>query len=304
MADVQPLILWCQKAGCPCHSGAPMAQYTTFRTGGPAQLLLQPKNMEQLQQLVQITGENNIPVHFIGNGSNLLAADEGVQGAVVCLANPGFAKEPVLLEENKVFCSAGVKLAALCRFALEKGLSGLEFAYGIPGTVGGAVYMNAGAYGGEIKDVITKAFHIDSRGKAGEYAREQLNLGYRHSVYMEENMCITGAMFSLHPGNKAEIQAKMEDFMERRRTKQPLEHPSAGSTFKRPEGAFASALIDQCGLKGRRVGGASVSTKHAGFIVNDQNGTSGDIKQLIQQVQEEVLRQTGFRLECEVEFLK
>ncbi len=304
MANIQPLLSWCQKAGCPCRAEEAMAGYTTFRIGGPAQLLILPQNKEQLAEVIKIAGQHKIPVHFIGNGSNLLAADQGVEGAVICLANPHFGEEPVLLEHNRVFCTAGVKLASLCRFALKHSLTGLEFAYGIPGAVGGAVYMNAGAYGGEIKDVILWAEHLDHNGKAGTFSKEELALSYRRSIYMEKNFCITGAVFALSLGEKEEIRRRMDDYMDRRRTKQPLEYPSAGSTFKRPDGAFASALIDQCGLKGRRVGGACVSTKHAGFIVNDQNATCKDVLHLIAQVQEEVLAKTGFSLECEVKLLK
>ena len=164
--------------------------------------------------------------------------------------------------------------------------------------------MNAGAYGGEIKDIILWAEHLDHNGKAGAFSKEELALSYRRSIYMEKNFCITGAVFALSLGEKEEIRRRMDDYMDRRRTKQPLEYPSAGSTFKRPDGAFASALIDQCGLKGRRVGGACVSPKHAGFIVNDQNATCKDVLHLIAQVQEEVLAKTGFSLECEVKLLK
>ena len=194
-------------------------------------------------------------------------------------------------------------MAQLCQFACESGLSGLEFAYGIPGTVGGAVYMNAGAYGGEIKDVLQSVRFLDEDGTLRELPVERLSMSYRQSAFTDTGRVILSGEFALTPGDPAAIRAKMEDVLGRRRAKQPLEYPSAGSTFKRPEGNYASALIEQCGLKGRRVGGAQVSEKHSGFLINTGGATCRDVCALIEEVQQEVFRQTGYRLECEVKRL-
>ncbi|MBP1569091.1 MAG: UDP-N-acetylmuramate dehydrogenase, partial [Oscillospiraceae bacterium] len=265
------------------------------------EFFVKPKNKEQVSAVVDYCEKNSVPLLPLGKGSNVLVSDSGINGVVMYFGSD-FGKIE-LIDENTIYCEAGAGLAALCNFALENELTGLEFAYGIPGSVGGAVFMNAGAYGGEIKDVIVYADHVDKNGKAGKFTGEELEMSYRHSVYSGKEYFITGAAFKLKKGEKAEIKAKMDDLIGRRFDKQPMDKPSAGSTFKRPEGAFASALIDQCGLKGYRVGGAEVSTKHAGFVVNIGGATCEDVLRLIKDVQEKVKNDTGFFLEPEVEIL-
>ena len=235
---------------------------------------------------------------ILGNGSNVLASDEGFSGVVIRL--DGDFRRISLVDDNTIYCGAGASLASLCKFALKCGLTGLEFGWGIPGSVGGAVFMNAGAYGGEMKDVIFSVSHIDPSGGIGRIERDDLELGYRTSIYRRNNCIITGVTLKMQKGEPDEIRAKMDDFLGRRSDKQPLEYPSAGSVFKRPEGAFAGALIEQCGLKGKRHGGAQVSEKHAGFIINAGNATAHDVKSLIREVQTEVADKTGYTLECEL----
>lgn len=278
-----------------------LSKHTSFKIGGPAQIFAKPATKEQVSKIAVFCKENEIPLFPMGKGSNLLVPDEGLEGVIMNFGSE-FSKT-VLLDEETVYCDAGTSLAALCNFALENSLTGLEFAYGIPGSVGGAVFMNAGAYGGEVKDVILYADHVDKEGNTGRFIGEELDMSYRHSIYSGKQYFITGAAFKLVKGDKTEIKAKMDDLLGRRFDKQPMDKPSAGSTFKRPEGAFASALIDQCGLKGYRVGGVEVSTKHAGFVVNIGGGTCADVLQLIKDVQEKVKNDTGYWLEPEVEIL-
>ena len=278
-----------------------LSKHTSFKIGGPAEIFVKPNSTEQVSLIADYCKENNVPLLPLGKGSNVLVSDKGIDGIVMYFGSD-FGKIE-LIDEDTIYCEAGTGLGALCNFALDKELTGLEFAYGIPGSVGGAVFMNAGAYGGEVKDIILYADHVDKNGKSGRFTREELQMSYRHSAYSAKEYFITGAAFKLQKGDKAEIKAKMDDLLGRRFDKQPMDKPSAGSTFKRPEGAFASALIDQCGLKGYRVGGAEVSTKHAGFGVNIGEATCADVLQLIKDVQEKVEKDTGFHLEPEVEIL-
>lgn len=278
-----------------------LSKHTSFKIGGPAEIFAKPSSEEQVSKIINYCKENEVPLFPLGKGSNLLVSDNGIDGVVLYFGND-FGKIK-LVDDETVYCEAGAGLAALCNFALENELTGLEFAYGIPGSVGGAVFMNAGAYGGEIKDVIIYADHMDKNGQSGRFVGDELDMSYRHSAYSAKEYFITGAAFKLQKGDKAEIKAKMDDLLGRRFDKQPMDKPSAGSTFKRPEGAFASALIDQCGLKGYRVGGAEVSTKHAGFVVNVGEATCADVLQLIKDVQKKVKDDTGFVLEPEVEIL-
>ncbi|MBQ4051811.1 MAG: UDP-N-acetylmuramate dehydrogenase [Oscillospiraceae bacterium] len=291
---IKTVLSLCEKHGIPYEENAPMSAHTTFKIGGPARILLLPENMEQIAVLA---AEKDIPLTFIGRGSNLLVADGGINGAVVVLGS-GFSA--VELQGDTLICEAGASLTKVCQTALQNSLSGVEFAYGIPGTVGGAVYMNAGAYGGEVKDVILWAEYIDKNGELHRACKDELELSYRHSRFCGGDDCIVRAAFELIPGDPAEIKAKMDDLMGRRRDKQPLEYPSAGSTFKRPEGAFAAALIDQCGLKGMRVGDAMVSEKHAGFLVNVGKATCAEMDELIGKVRDIVAEKTGYHLETEV----
>lgn len=283
---------------CTFLKNAPLKNYTTFKTGGECPVLITPKSAKALSEIVKYFKEKALPFTVLGNGSNVLVSDCGTECAVIRIAD-GLC-ELYLADEETVFCGAGVKLSALCKFALENSLSGLEFAYGIPGTCGGALFMNGGAYGGEMKDVTVRVCHIDKCGKAGELSGDELEFSYRHSAYEKNGFIITGAYFKLKKAPKEDIKAKMDDLISRRREKQPLEYPSAGSTFKRPTGYFAGGLIEQCGLKGFSFGGARVSEKHAGFIINYNNATTDDIKTLIELVKQDVFKKTGIMLEPEV----
>ncbi|MBC8546660.1 UDP-N-acetylmuramate dehydrogenase [Clostridiaceae bacterium NSJ-31] len=291
----------CAAAGIPMLAGQPMSEFTTFRIGGPAELILQPDSIEQLAGAMRACKEEGVRPLLMGNGSDLLVCDEGIRRPVIQLGRQ-FARMWVE-DGDQLVCEAGASLAKVCTFAWENALTGLEFAYGIPGNVGGAVYMNAGAYGGEIKDVVACVTHVTPEGEVETICGEACDFGYRHSAYTDNGCCIAEVRFQLQRGDPAVIRARMDDLMERRRSKQPLEYPSAGSTFKRPVGGYASALIDQCGLKGRRVGGAMVSEKHAGFLINYDHATCADMLELIRVVQEEVKKQTGFELECEIKHI-
>lgn len=276
----------------------PMALHTTFKIGGPARLAVFPKNENEISNVIKKCKEENVRYMVVGNGSNLLVADEGID-AVVILLGKEFG-EVKLIDDTTIFAEAGASLMKVCRFALENGLSGLEFAYGIPGSCGGGAFMNAGAYGGELGDVMFRCDHIDKDGNKGSLECDDLKLSYRHSAYYENGCVITGAYFKMQKADKEEIKAKMTDYMSRRRDKQPLEYPSAGSTFKRPEGNFAGALIEQCGLKGTSVGGAEISTKHAGFVINKGGATCKDVLDLCKKVADTVKAEKGIDLEMEV----
>ncbi|WP_290913095.1 UDP-N-acetylmuramate dehydrogenase [Eubacterium sp.] len=276
----------------------PMALHTTFKIGGPARLAVFPKNENEISDVIKKCKEENVRYMVVGNGSNLLVADEGID-AVVILLGKEFG-EVKLIDDTTIFAEAGAPLMKVCRFALENGLSGLEFAYGIPGSCGGGAFMNAGAYGGELGDVMFRCDHIDQDGNKGSLEGDDLKLAYRHSAYYENGCVITGAYFKMQKADKEEIKAKMNDYMSRRRDKQPLEYPSAGSTFKRPEGNFAGALIEQCGLKGTSVGGAEISTKHAGFVINKGGATCKDVLDLCKKVADTVKAEKGIDLEMEV----
>ena len=257
-----------------------------------------PNTAESIGQIMKKCHELHIPYFILGKGSNILADDNGFAGAILKLTD-NFSE--IMVEDTVISCDAGASLAAVCHAAYENSLTGLEFAWGIPGTAGGGLFMNAGAYGGELKDVVIGAEHIDNRFEQGSFEKEELALAYRHSVYADlSGYCITKVQFQLKHGEQKKIRAKMEDFMERRKSKQPLEYPSAGSTFKRPAGNYAAALIEQCGLKGTSVGDAQVSEKHSGFIVNRGNAACKDVTTLIQIVQKIVKEQTGYQLECEI----
>ncbi len=284
--------------GCEAHREEPLSRHTTFKIGGSADVYIKVKNYSQLTSVLNECRESDVDYLILGNGSNVLASDDGYRGVVIRL--DGDFRKLSLLDDTTIYCGAGATLASLCKFALNNGLSGLEFAWGIPGTVGGAVFMNAGAYGGEMKDVTYCVSHVDKNGNLGRTDRDDLQMGYRTSVYRSNGCIITGVTLKLQKGVPEDIRAKMDDFLGRRSDKQPLEFPSAGSVFKRPEGAFAGALIEQCGLKGKCHGGAQVSEKHAGFIINKENATAHDVKSLIREVQTEVAEKTGYTLECEL----
>lgn len=298
MDSSQIIYNFAQSLDCDVRRLEPMSRHTSFKIGGPCDTYIKVTNLSKLRKIITECNKNNAPYMLLGNGSNVLVDDGGIRGTVIRL--DGEFRFITLVDETTIYCGAGATLAYLCKFALKCGLTGLEFAWGIPGTVGGAVYMNAGAYGGEMKDVVHSVSHITYDGDIGRIEKDDLNLGYRTSVYRTNNCIITGVTFKLKKGNPDEIQAKMDDFMTRRTTKQPLEFPSAGSVFKRPQGNYAGALIEQCGLKGKTVGGAQVSEKHAGFIINKSEATSSDVKNLIKEIQNTVSSQTGYNLECEL----
>ena len=245
------------KFGCEFREDAPMSDYTSFKTGGPAELVIMPNSIEALSALISACRESEIKPYIIGNGSNILVSDSGLRGVVLRLAKG--LSELKYLGDGVIYADAGVSLSKLCAFALSNNLSGLEFAYGIPGTAGGAAYMNAGAYGGEMKDVLCSVSHINFDGEIGCFEKESLKLGYRCSAYTDSNLIITGLTLKLKNGDYDEIKAAMNLNLNKRKSKQPLEYPSAGSTFKRPVGYFAGGLIEQCGLKGYSIGGAEVS---------------------------------------------
>lgn len=277
----------------------PMKNHTSFRTGGNAEVFSIPKNESEIKAILNLCNKENVPCFILGNGSNILVPDEGIRNRVVIYLgdNLSYINEK---EDGTIVAGAGTKLIQLCRYALSKELSGLEFAYGIPGSVGGAAYMNAGAYGGEMKDVLVKINHINEDGTDGFTEGDEMDLSYRYSAYSSEKKIITSVELKLQNGDKEEIEAKMKDFLGRRKDKQPLEYPSAGSVFKRPEGYFAGALIEQSGLKGKRIGGAMVSEKHAGFIINYDNATTSDVLELIDFCRETVKDKFGVTLEAEI----
>lgn len=299
---MEQLINLCEKLNCRYAENESMSLHTTFKIGGNARLIVYPKSEEQICEIIKTANAENIRLIAIGNGSNLLVDDDGIDACVMILAE-GFGKIS-LIDEETVFAQAGAKLISLCRFAYENSLTGLEFAYGIPGSCGGGAFMNAGAYGGEMKDVLYKCSHVDRNGNTGFLENEQLELSYRHSAYYDNDCIITGLYLKLKKGNQAEIKEKMNDLISRRRDKQPLEYPSAGSTFKRPEGYFAGALIQECGLKGKAVGGAQVSEKHAGFIINKGGATCRDVLELCDICADTVFREKGIRLEREIRVTK
>lgn len=284
--------------GCEARRYEPMSKHTSFKIGGNADVYIKVNNLSKLSTILKECQASDVDYMLLGNGSNLLVSDDGIRGVVIRL--DGDFRKITLVDDTTIFCGAGATLAYLCKFALNCGLSGLEFAWGIPGTVGGAVFMNAGAYDGEMKDVVHSVSHISPIGEIGRIEKDNLIFGYRTSVYRSNNMIITGVTLKLKKGNPDEIRAKMDDYMSRRSTKQPLEYPSAGSVFKRPKGNFAGALIEQCGLKGKTCGGAQVSEKHAGFIINKSNATAKDVRDLISEIQKTVSDKTGYNLECEL----
>ena len=278
----------------------PMSSYTTFRIGGPARLIALPRCRKEAIAAVQAARELDISPFFLGNGSNLLVSDQGYDGFVLKTAGLDDVQEV----NHRLRAESGIPLARLAMAALGRELTGLEFAHGIPGTLGGGVTMNAGAYGGELVQVLTSVTFLNEAGDEVTLPVEECALTYLHSLFTDHpEWLILEAEFALTPGDPAAIKAKMDELAQKRRSKQPLDLPSAGSTFKRPEGHFAAALIEQCGLKGVGVGGAQVSEKHAGFVVNRGGATADDVRRLMELIQNTVLRETGIALEPEVKFL-
>ena len=302
MKYLREFVTLLQLADIPLKQGEPMCRHTSFQIGGPVAVMVFPENVEQMQEIFKIAAQFHISPMILGAGSNILAPDQGLDTVVIeTRTNMNQAQR---LEDGTITAQCGMTMARLATIAMEHGYTGLEFAHGIPGTVGGGVYMNAGAYGGEMQQVVTNVTAMDRKGHVLELPAEELRLSYRHSRFMEEDLVILSATVRLQKGEREEIRAKMAELMTRRRTSQPLEYPSAGSTFKRPVGGYAAALIEASGLKGFRVGAAQVSEKHAGYVVNRGRATSHDVLELMKQVQEKVQADSGICLEPEVRILE
>lgn len=276
----------------------PMKNHTTFRVGGPADWLVTPTEEEQIRDVVNLLRAEKVPYYVMGNGSNLLVGDKGYRGVIIQLGKN--LSQIRMTEEGVLYAQAGALLSKIAAGAFAQGLTGFEFASGIPGTLGGAVMMNAGAYGGEMKHVLKDALALTADGELRVLPVEQMALGYRTSIFAQNGDIVLSAQIRLQPGNPEEIRAYMDELKEKRITKQPLEYPSAGSTFKRPEGYFAGKLIEDTGLRGFQVGGAQVSEKHCGFVINKGQATAADILSLIEQVSDRVEAKFGVRLEPEV----
>lgn len=277
----------------------PMKKHTTFRVGGPADVLVQPDETA-LAAILALCRQYYVPYSFIGNGSNLLVGDKGIRGVVIEMTDP---MGNIEVHGTKITAQAGAMLSKIANTAASNGLGGMEFAAGIPGSVGGAVVMNAGAYGGDMKDIIERVYVLDENGAQLELDRDALDLGYRHSCIPEKKYIVTKVVLELVPRNEAEIRSEMKELNEKRAEKQPLQYPSAGSTFKRPEGYFAGKLIMDAGLRGYQVGGAQVSEKHCGFVINKGDATAADICQLMRDVSDKVQAQFGVVLEPEVKMI-
>jgi len=275
-----------------------MSKHTSFRIGGPAEIMVFPKTADELADVLKVSALLDCKIAILGAGTNVLAPDNGIDGIVVCLKDALDSMER--LDENRIRIAAGVTMARAAVFACNQHLSGLEFAHGIPGTVGGGVYMNAGAYGGEISQVCESVDVLFFDGTVKTITAEEMQFSYRHSRLEDEGGIVISAVFTLQPGDEREIREKMQTLMQKRKASQPLEFPSAGSAFKRPVGGYAAALIDEAGLKGLRVGDAAVSEKHAGFVVNLGSATAENVRELLAKVSECVYQRSGIRLEPEV----
>lgn len=296
MINIAELTKLCEELGCRITPECSLSEYITFRFGGPCRALVSVNSVESAAKLIEYMKTNGIKYGILGRGSNVLAADEGFDG-VILLFGSDFSQ--IEVKGNTIRCDAGASLASACVHAQQNGLSGMENLFGIPGTVGGALYMNAGAYGSEMKDVVISAEYIDENCRIRSISAKDMELSYRHSVFSGTSNVITSVTMQLTEGDPAEIKARMNECMSKRSSKQPLEYPSAGSTFKRPEGSYASLLIEQCGLKGFSRGGAMVSEKHSGFVINKGYATCADVLELCEKVKAEVKEKTGYQLELE-----
>lgn len=277
----------------------PLSKHTTFRIGGPAKYIFMPKNADEIKQIIDYCKLKNEKYIVLGNGSNVLVSDEGYDGIVIQIYN-NFNK--IEVEDNNIYAQSGALLSKIAATARDNGLGGMEFAAGIPGTLGGAIVMNAGAYGGEMKDIVSFVDILESNGEIKRYSGEAMEFGYRHSIVDKEKI-VLGAQIKLEACDKSEIISKMDELKEARVSKQPLEYPSAGSTFKRPQGYFAGKLIDDCGLRGYKVGGAMISEKHCGFVINYDNATCADVMELMKNVSDIVYEKFEVRLEPEVKII-
>lgn len=276
----------------------PMSMHTSFKTGGKADIFVKAYSIEEIKSVLKVSKENNIPLFVLGNGTNLLVKDEGFRGIILQVK-----LENIKIEGTEIIVQSGVKNAVLSRKLIDNSLTGFEFASGIPGTIGGAIKMNAGAYGSEIKDIVTEVTYLDYNGNIHTINNSECEFSYRHSKFFNEKAIILEAKLKLEKGNKSEIESKVDELLKQRKEKQPLEYPNAGSTFKRGENYITAKLIDECGLKGYTLGGAQVSEKHAGFIVNKNNATSSDILKLIEYIQGCVKEQTGKEIKLEIEII-
>ncbi len=302
MSPYQSLINLSTKLGCKVLINEPLKKYTSFKIGGPADLIVYVNNEKNLIEILTHIYEYEIPFFTFGNGSNLLVSDEGYRGVIICL--DGDLKCIRKENDTLITCGAGAPLGKACVFAMKNELSGLEFAWGIPGTCGGALFMNAGAYGKDISNVIFKANHVTPDGKTCTLRQDDMNLSYRKSLYSDNPFIITSISISLDKGIYEDIKLNMRQIVLKRKNKQPLEYPSAGSIFKRPVGGYyAGELIENCNLKGTAIGRAMVSTKHSGFIINTGNATAEDVSNLIKLIKEKVYNKTGIMLECEIKTL-
>ena len=301
MLDINDLTQLCSELGCRITPDCSLSEYITFRFGGPCKALISINSAESAVRLMTYLKENGVRYGILGRGSNVIVPDEGFDG-VILLFGGDFAR--IEIKGTTLVCQAGALLASACVNAQHQGLTGMENLFGIPGTVGGALYMNAGAYGSEMADVVVSAEYIDEDGNIRTISKEDMDLRYRHSVFSGTGCVITSVTMELSEGDPDQIKAAMNECMQKRSSKQPLEYPSAGSTFKRPEGSYASLLIDQCGLKGLSCGGAMVSEKHSGFVINKGYATCADVLELCDQIKNIVKEKTGFVLELEPVILK
>ncbi|MDE6788244.1 MAG: UDP-N-acetylmuramate dehydrogenase [Ruminococcus sp.] len=301
MIDINELTEICNRLNCKVIAEADLSDYTTFKIGGACRALIDVCSAESTAELLRYTVKNNIKYAVIGRGSNIIASDNGFDGIILHF---GSAFSDISVNDTSITAQAGAMLSAVCRKAQESGLSGMENLFGIPGTVGGALYMNAGAYGSEMKDIAVSAEYIDENGDINTISSDDMDLSYRHSIFAEKDCIITSVTMNLKKGNPDSIKSAMNECMQKRASKQPLEYASAGSTFKRPKGSYASLLIEQCGLKGLSVGGAEVSTKHSGFVINKGGATCADVLELCEKVRTVVNEKTGYILELEPVILK
>ena len=273
-----------------------LKKHTTMKVGGNADFIVYPKNAEEVSMLISFLNKENIRYYILGNGSNVMFSDEGFKGVII----KSEKLNDIKIDGNKIYFGAGVSMTKAAKTAVENSLSGIEYCYGIPGNIGGGLYMNAGAYSGEISSKLISIDYVDENGEIKTISAKDCDYGYRHSVFMSRRRFILGGLFQFEYGNKAELKRFCEEIMQKRISKQPLDMPSAGSSFKRPAGYFAAALIDECGLKGKTIGGAQVSEKHAGFIVNKGDATCKDITALADYVENEVYKKTGIKIEKEM----
>ncbi|MCH5207958.1 MAG: UDP-N-acetylmuramate dehydrogenase [Oscillospiraceae bacterium] len=287
----------CTECGTAFEHNALLKHYCSMKIGGACDILVKPGSEDVLCELLSLCKSESIPFFILGKGTNVLFSDNGFRGVIILI---GQDMGGITVEQNKITAGAGAMLNAVCKTALEYSLSGAENLYGIPGTVGGALFMNAGAFGSEMKDITVSCRYINERGELSEMQAEDMELSYRHSVFSKRDHVITSVTMRFSNGDKDAIKARMDEVLQRRKDKQPLEFPSCGSTFKRPKNGFAAALIEECGLKGFRIGGAEVSEKHSGFVINRGDATYGDIIKIVEHIKNTVLREKGIELECEV----